>query len=809
MTEEVDRAMEAYPRVKARTLRFTLGAPRSVSAVGDGSRAVFLRSDGPEDLVTGLWLSVFDQEGRHHEVLLADPRALLEDADMEHVPAAELARRERSREGGEGIVDYSVDAAGDRVVFALGDRLWLSLIAPDGLTASTRALSLEHSDLAVLNPVISPDGTMVAYTTGDQLMVVAIGQDAGQDRERAVLALRPGTDDRMLLGLAEFVAGEEMDRYQGFWWSPDSRALLVEHTDSSDEPIWYISDPANPQVGPRARRYPQALTSNARVGLSLVLLGQDDAHPWVGEVDWDHQAFEYLAVVRWQEGHRPLLLVQNRRQTEDRILEVQVPDDRQGLDRGQDMTFLDSDAAPKVATRVMQEHGNDQWIDLVPGLPAYRPQGGLVDAFIDVEADTTRLRLDGRVFSPAGCQIRRVLSVEDRDVLAVVSTDPRSFDLMRLSYDGSIHVLNRLPGVWSASRAGHGIVVSGRTMASAHGQVRHCYLGADGDLDRLGAEGLGLVSKARSDGSVRSAGGSSASGRVSGRQEHHDRPDRRAMDAGHINTQGAMCAVLADVSSDPGFIPNVDFVRMGQRELFAAIVRPSESSPYASADSLPVLLKPYGGPGAQQVVFNQSYYWESQWWADQGFLVLTVDGRGTPGRGPAWDRAIFEDMAQVTLDDQLEALKALPDFAPEADLGHVAMIGWSYGGFLSALSVLRAPDRIHAACAGAPPTDWTLYDTHYTERYLGMDPAVYRRNGIIDDAPSLRRPLMLIHGFADDNVSVANTLRLSSALMAAGRPHTVLPLTGITHMTNDETVAENLLIVQRDFLREALMNKTD
>ena len=802
MAEEVDRAMEAYPRAKARTLRFTLGAPRSALAVGDGSRAVFLRSDGPEDLVTGLWLSVFDQEGRHHEVLLADPRALLEDADQEQVPAAELARRERSREGGEGIVTCSVDDAGDRVVFALGGRLWLSLIAPDGLTASTRALSLEDSDSAVLNPAISPDGTMVAYTTGDRLMVVTIGQDAGQDRERAVLALRPGTDDRMRLGLAEFVAGEEMDRYQGFWWSPDSKALLVEHTDSSDEPIWYISDPANPQVGPRARRYPQALTANARVGLSLVLLGQDDADPWVGEVDWDHQAFEYLAVVRWQDGHRPLLLVQNRRQTEDRILDVQVPDTRQGLEPGQNMTLLDPEAAPKVATSVLQTHDNDQWIDLLPGLPAYRPQGGLVDAFIDTEADTTRLRLDGRIFSPAGCQIRQVLSVGDRDVLAVVSTDPRSFDLMRLSYDGSIHVLNRLPGVWSASRAGHGIVVSGRTMASAQGQVRHCYLGADGDLDRLGAEGLGLVGEARPDSSARQTG-------EPVRPEHQDRPDRRAVDTGHINSQGAMSAVLADTSSDPGFTPNVDFVRMGQHELFAAIVRPSESSPYASADSLPVLLKPYGGPGAQQVVFNQSYYWESQWWADQGFLVLTADGRGTPGRGPAWDRAIFEDMAQVTLDDQLEALEALPDFAPEADLGHVAMIGWSYGGFLSALSVLRAPDRIHAACAGAPPTDWTLYDTHYTERYLGLDLAVYRRNGIIDDAPSLRRPLMLIHGFADDNVSVANTLRLSGALMAAGRPHTVLPLTGITHMTNDETVAENLLILQRDFLREALKNKTD
>lgn len=112
--------------------------------------------------------------------------------------------------------------------------------------------------------------------------------------------------------------------------------------------------------------------------------------------------------------------------------------------------------------------------------------------------------------------------------------------------------------------------------------------------------------------------------------------------------------------------------------------------------------------------------------------------------------------------------------------------------------------NVRCGLCGRTPTDWTLYDTHYTERYLGLDPAVYERNSIIADAPQLDRPLMLIHGFADDNVTIAHSLRLSQALMAAGRKHTFLPLTGITHMTNDETVAENLLILQRDFLAEAL-----
>jgi dipeptidyl-peptidase-4 len=113
----------------------------------------------------------------------------------------------------------------------------------------------------------------------------------------------------------------------------------------------------------------------------------------------------------------------------------------------------------------------------------------------------------------------------------------------------------------------------------------------------------------------------------------------------------------------------------------------------------------------------------------------------------------------------------------------------------------------HAAVAGAPVTDWSLYDTHYTERYLGTpqaNPDAYARSSLLAEAGRLGRPLMLIHGLADDNVVAAHTLRLSGALVAAGKPHTVLPLSGVTHMTPQETVAENLLLLQVAFLRHAL-----
>ena len=261
---------------------------------------------------------------------------------------------------------------------------------------------------------------------------------------------------------------------------------------------------------------------------------------------------------------------------------------------------------------------------------------------------------------------------------------------------------------------------------------------------------------------------------------------------------------IGSYAETPVLTPEVRLLTVGERELRAALLFPRGHVP---GTKLPVLLDPYGGPHAQRVVSARNAYLASQWLADQGFAVLVVDGRGTPGRGPAWEREIAFDFAGATLEDQVDALHAVAKGEPDLDLTRVGIRGWSYGGYLAALAVLRRPDVFHAGIAGAPVTDWRLYDTHYTERYLGHPaekPEVYDANSLIADAPKLERPLMIVHGLADDNVVAAHTLRLSSALLAAGRPHTVLPLSGVTHMTPQEQVAENLLLLQVDFLRRSL-----
>ena len=249
--------------------------------------------------------------------------------------------------------------------------------------------------------------------------------------------------------------------------------------------------------------------------------------------------------------------------------------------------------------------------------------------------------------------------------------------------------------------------------------------------------------------------------------------------------------------------PHVRILAVGPREIPVAILTPRDGQ----TTKLPVLFDPYGGPHAQRVVASRNAYLSSQWFADQGFVVVIADGVGTPGKGSEWERDVLNDLAQVVLDDQVEIVRALEDLEPRADTSRVGIRGWSFGGYLAALAVLRRGDVFHAGVAGAPVTDWRLYDTHYTERYVGnpsIDDTHYKSTSLLPDAPKLERPLLIIHGLADDNVVAAHTLQLSSALLAAGKVHEVLPLSGVTHMTPQEEVAENLLLHQLEFLKRSL-----
>ncbi len=398
---------------------------------------------------------------------------------------------------------------------------------------------------------------------------------------------------------------------------------------------------------------------------------------------------------------------------------------------------------------------DDAWIENVPGVPLLLPGGALLTA--SDRDGVRRLYVDDRPITPLDLQVRSVVCIADPDensepdivFLANDPDEPTELHVWATTATASdVGRLTEAPGL-------HGVSIGGATVV-----VRSV------SMDRPGATHTVLV-----DGLF-------------------DGP------------------VLTSHAETPSITPNVTLLRSGERELATAMLLPNGRHPDDDTP-LPVLLDPYGGPHAQRVTSSYNAYLSSQWFADQGFAVIVADGRGTPGRGPEWERAVHLDLATAPLDDQIDALHACAEHYPALDLDRVAIRGWSFGGYLAALAVLTRPDVFRAAIAGAPVTEWRLYDTHYTERYLG-DPniddgaAVYDANSLLPLAPHLERPLLLIHGLADDNVVAAHTLRLSSALLAAGRPHEVLPLVGVTHMTPQEVVAENILRHQLDFLSRSL-----
>ncbi|MGO9319801.1 MAG: prolyl oligopeptidase family serine peptidase [Solirubrobacteraceae bacterium] len=687
---------DSFPRQKARTRNFTLGAARDFQVAADGSRVVFLRSPAGDDPLTALW--VYDvAEGE--ERLVADPRRLVAHASLaEHLSPDEQAQRERKRETAGGIVAYATDNDARLATFVFSGMLWVA----DLRTGASQTLGVPGP---ILDPRLDGSGGHVAFVHDGALYVASTGGGA-------VRRLVGEDDGTVTWGLAEFVAAEEMGRDRGYWWAPDGATLLVARVDEAPVRRWWIADGADPGLQPREVRYPAAGTANAAVSLHLVSVG--DAPPV--EVQWEQGAYPYLLAAHWDE-HGPLIAVQTRDQ---RLVVVLAVDARSG------------------ATTPISEQHDETWVERVDGVPRRLSDGRLVT--VANVGDSSSLAVAETAVTPRDIEVRGVLDVRGDCVLFSASTEPSEVHVWRWSATDGLSRLTTAPGVHTAA--------------------------VGGDVCVVGSSGLG-----------------------------HD--GVRWTTRNHL---------FGSRAETPVITPTVKLMTVGERRLRVGVVFPQDHEP---GRALPVLMDPYGGPGHQRVVVSRQSWREAQWLADQGFAVIVADGRGTPGRGRTWSRAIHRDLAGPPLDDQIAGLTEVAAVHGDLDLTRVAIRGWSFGGYLAALAVLRRPDVFHAAIAGAPVTDWRLYDTHYSERYLGTDPegadrAFYDGSSLLEDPRTLQRPLLLIHGLTDDNVVAAHTLLLSRRLLESGRPHTVLPLPGVTHMTPQAAVAENLLLLQVDFLHRTL-----
>jgi dipeptidyl-peptidase-4 len=395
------------------------------------------------------------------------------------------------------------------------------------------------------------------------------------------------------------------------------------------------------------------------------------------------------------------------------------------------------------STSLARERTCSPWVTLIPGVPTRTSDGRLLEVVADAGTDTFRLVADAAALTPEALQVTGVVATGSGRVLVTAQPTPLDQHVYAVGDDGGCTALTAGAGVSSVAGSSGGTLI------------------ATARPDRLGTTYVAQL------------------------------PDATG--------------TITSLAELPVVTPSPAFARLSERELATAVLLPTGHVP--GSGPLPVVMAPYGGPHHAEVVHAAGSFAGEQWLADQGFAVVVVDGAGTPGRGPAFEYEVFRDFATGVLADQVAGLHAAAAQNPDLDLTRVGITGWSFGGYLAALAVLDRPDVFHAAVAGAPVTDWALYDTAYTERYLGLpqeQPDAYRDSGLLGRADRLTRPLLIVHGLADDNVLAAHTLQLSSALLAAGKPHSVLPLSGVTHMTPQEVVAENLLRLQVAFLREHL-----
>jgi dipeptidyl-peptidase-4 len=699
----------AYFRDLAETRNYTLGRPVAPKITRDGKHVIFLRS-GPRDPTLKLYeLDLATQRERE----LLTPAQLLGGVE-EKLSAEEKARRERQRQTLKGFTAFQMSADGTQLLVTLSGKLHVVE------RATLKVTELPGSGW--IDPRFSPDGTFVA-AAGSERELHLIDLIAGTER-----ALTSGAMATLSHGTAEFVAQEEMSRPRGFWWSPDSLSLLVQETDESQVEVRYVADPLHPEIPPTKFFYPRAGTPNAVVRLLIVdRTGRNPPQPAV----WDQKAFPYLAGVTWSKLATPTLLVQNRPQTEQRLLALN-PDTgaTEELLRETDAAWLnlDDNAAGSSGER--------------------RPPFWLEDgeSFLWTTESRGAWQVEHR--DANGKLIRAVTPVSfgyhgfvglDEEVGAVFvrgGPDPREVQLWRF------------PLLGTDTAAGEG-----QPLTRARGLHHASYA----PVARLFLRTTDLF-----DGTTRTEVTSADDARV--------------------------VATLRSVAEPLPRLPTTALTRTtGEPALDAAITRPRS---FDARKKYPVILSVYAGPTSKRVTADIRSFLTDQWMADQGYIVVRLDGRGTPGRGRDWERAIKGNFIDVALADQIAGLQALGRQFPELNLTRVGVAGWSFGGYFSAMAAIRRPDIFQAAVVGAPVITWENYDTHYTERYLGLPqdaPEAYRVSNVTTYAAQASRPLLLIHGLTDDNVYFQHTLQLADALYLAGKPYELLPMLG-THLVSDPLV---------------------
>ena len=678
-------------------------APRALAIAPDGRHVGYLR--GREDDQNQLDLWVMDV-ARGSTSRLVDSAALVPARPLSET---EKARRERERIAQfKGIVSWRWAPDGKRLLFTLGERLWL--VDVDGQHPMPRALT--PAGMQVTDAKVSPKGRYVSWIGNQDLHVIALA-------EGTVTALTRDGEGPVHNGEAEFVAQEEMDRTTGYWWAPDDSAIAFERYDESGVDEVERTEVYADRSTTVKQRYPAAGRPNVAVQLGLVA-------PSGGRVRWIDLGKDsdiYLARVDWlPDGRR--LAFQRESRDQKRLELVMV------------------DAATLAQVTLLEERA-DSWINLHDDLRFLKQE----DAFVWAsERDGWKqlyvFGLDGR--------LRRRLTQGPHDVDTLLAIDERAgtawFDSNRDDVLQKQVYATRLDGSTAAlpERISQGEgwheAVFGDNAAAWIDTYSSPTTPPQVSLRRADGERIAWI-------------------------EHNE------LKPGHPWWPYRDSQVLPSY----GTLESED----GQA-LHYRLYKPLDFDPERR---YPVFMTYYGGPGSQYVKRNWGNHIE-QVMAQRGYVVFAMDNRGSPRRGRRFSDAIQGQLGKAEVADQLAAAAWLKS-RRWVDAARIGVFGWSYGGYQTLMLLAKGGDTFAAGAAVAPVTDWTLYDTHYTERYLGTpqaNPDGYARSGVLHWLDGIRPDrLLLVHGMADDNVLFANSTRLMAALQERGTPFRLMVYPGARH----------------------------
>jgi dipeptidyl-peptidase-4 len=717
-TELTVERLESSPRISG---------PRVIRAkvAPDGKRVTFLRGKETDFEQLDLWeYHVEDDETR----LLVDSESLVPASD-EELSEEEIARRERKRLRGKGIVEYYWDEQGRALLFPLGGDLFHLPLGG----AVRRLTETEEFETDIR---ISPRGRYASFIRERDLYIVEI--ESGKETR-----LTSGADETIAHGVAEFVAQEELSRYTGYWWSDDESRIAYTRIDESPvDLVQRYEVNADGSVTTRGQRYPVAGSQNARVELWVVEL----ANAKRSQIDLGDEAEFYLARVDWLPDSRTLAF-------------QRLPRRQQSLD----LVFAPADGSNP---RTVLREESDVWINLHDDLHFLKDTKRFL--WTSERSGYRQIYLystDGKelgALTRGDWVVANVLAVDEAAGLVYFTgfaDNTLERHLYAVPLDPDPDALRRI----TREEGWHG-----PSMARGGGSV---FL----DLFSSPTQPTQAVVRSTGDGTTRTF---IVENRLDENHPYHPYLSRHA-------------------TSRFGRLPGADGSKLDYRMLLPPGF--DESRKY------PVVLAPYGGPHGHRVAKR----WGigiNQILAREGFVVLTVDNRGSYHRGVAFEAPLKNGMGAVEVEDQVAAVDYLRGL-PFIDGERIGIHGWSYGGYMTLMCLFKAPSHFRAGVSGAPVTNWRLYDTAYTERYLGLpdDPGdVYSKSSVFEYIDGFEGRLLVIHGMADDNVFFDNTVQLIAALQRKKKPFELMTYPGQRHRFGDREMRIHRVELTVAFLKKAL-----